>query len=98
MAKKTREQRQNEAVSVKCWCGWRGRRTHQFCECDWACSCTGFGNCPKCRRVVHSVARLLELAEADRKYEAWAYSPAGREALGSLIERVGIGAENEKRR
>jgi hypothetical protein len=80
----------SKAVPVKCWCGWRSRRAYRSCECDWPCHCTGFGRCPKCGYHVNSVQRLREMAENDSRYDVWANSPDGREALAKVIQMVGV--------
>lgn len=44
--------------SVRCACGWRGRRVWRECWCYEACSHTGFGYCPQCgAEVVRPLTR-----------------------------------------
>jgi hypothetical protein len=71
-------------TTIKCFCGWRGRRVYQICEHDTPCSCSGFGKCPKCGWRVESVQRLREMAEWDRKTEAWLNSPEGKAELARI--------------
>jgi hypothetical protein len=74
-----------KSTTVKCvWCGWRSRRKHESCECDWPCYCTGYGHCPKCSGRVQSIARLREMKEHDEEVERWMASDEGRAALATL--------------
>lgn len=46
-------------TTVKCLCGWRGRRVRGECMCydEWALSCAcAWGYCPRCQGRVWPVA------------------------------------------
>jgi hypothetical protein len=76
----------SKAISVKCWCGWRGRRTQHSCDCIDPCSHTGFGCCPKCHYQVQSVEWLRQRAKDAAAYDIWAASPEGKAALEQLFK------------
>lgn len=58
------------ATSVKCSCGWRGRRVEGECSCydEYAMSCScAWGRCPRCNGRVYPVELLRRWENSDRQ-------------------------------